>query len=149
MESSDNSAGLLWVFRVSVITEWLLRTTSSSPCKFRSDGYARISCWIQYFNVVCFDAVGVSQFTGMVFRAVFHCGDDLVYEDDGNEKFVVIASSCLGHVWVMRIGEGRSRSSEGHPKEISMNPLPNLLESRNISLVNARVDARVVNGGGL
>lgn len=99
MESSDNSAGLLWVFRVSVITEWLLRTTSSSPCKFRSDGYARISCWIQYFNVVCFDAVGVSQFTGMVFRAVFHCGDDLVYEDDGNEKFVVIALSCLGHVW--------------------------------------------------
>ncbi len=30
-----------------------------------------------------------------------------------------------------------------------MNPLPILLESRIMNLVNARVDARVVNGGGL
>jgi hypothetical protein len=90
--------------------------------------------------VVYFDAVDVFKFAELVFCSVFHRGDDRLHEDDGTEALVVeLQGWGLGEIGV--------RSP--HAKEISSNPLPNLEDPGTISFVDAGVDARVVNGGGL
>ena len=90
--------------------------------------------------MVYFNALDVFKFAALVFCSVFHRGDDRVHEDDGTEALVVELQG-------RGLGEIRVRSS--HVKEISSNPLPNLEDPGTINFVDAGVDARVVNGGGL